>query len=774
MSYIKTRKHAPRSLQSHSALAAACLITGLTVALPVAAQNAETGKSPAQSKTLDKISVEDGDTTESYKVDQLSSSKFTQPLQDTPQTVQIISAALFNEQGATSLTDALRNTPGVGTFYVGENGSTSTGDTVYMRGFDTSSSIFVDGVRDLGSISRDVFTVEQIEVEKGPAGTDNGRSAPTGAINLVTKQAFAQDQTALALSGGFDGQRRVTADWNQTLPGDVGGAVRLNGLWQDSDVVGRDHVTNKRWGFAPSVAFGLGSSTRYYLNLLYVKQDNIPDGGVSTIGLPGYTSPDATRPFLNAAPTADPGNFYGTRQDHDDVKTQMATFRFEHDFSDKLKLTNTARWGKNEQDYLLTSFMAVAANLTTPNPADPSTWTVARSNPNFKNQENKIATDQLNLRVDFNTGAVVHNLSTGVEWAQEKLDALGIAVIGTSAWPAANLYDPHWDVSNLLYGFNGADRHGKTTTTSGYSFDTLKFGQNFLVTGGIRVDDYKTEYDARAVCSATRAPLCGTLPVNTVVPAADLSTSDTLFNWKLGGVYKIGEDISLYANYAVSQQPPGGGTFELSTANNTANNPIFDPQKAKTKELGVKWSALEQSLLVSAALFDTDVTNEVTQGPDGLFYQTGKKSVKGIEVSVVGKVTENWALSSGYTKMHTKVDSGTLLAQDGTTVLTYTPDQAFTFWSTYRLPFNLSVGGGVRYSGEMHRGTDGALGTPAFTNSYAVWDAVATYPVTTNFTMRLNAYNLTDKDYVAAINKSGYRYTPGVPRTFLLSADLRF
>jgi catecholate siderophore receptor len=772
MDYIKTRKHAPRSLQAHSALAAATLITGLTLAFPAAAQSAGDGNSPAQGKALDKISVEGADDAESYKVEQLSSSKFTQPILDTPQTVQVISSGLFTEQGATSLTEALRNTPGVGTFYVGENGNTSTGDTLYMRGFDTSSSIFVDGVRDLGSISRDVFNVEQIEVQKGPAGTDNGRSAPTGAINLVTKRAIAQDVTTAALSGGIDGQKRVTADWNQTLPGD--GAVRLNGLWQDSDVVGRDHVKNKRWGIAPSLAYGLGSSTRYYLNLLYVKQDNIPDGGVSTIGLPGYTSPDVNRPFITNAPTVDPDNFYGTRADHDDVTAKMATFVIEHDFSDTLKLTNTARWGKNKQDYLLTSYMASAANLLTPNPADPSTWTVARSTPTFKNQENQIATDQLNLRIDFATGAIQHNLSTGVEFAEEKLDARGVAVTGGTRWPAANVYDPNWDVTGLTYAFNGADRHGKTTTTSGYAFDTLKFGQKFFVTGGIRLDDYKTEYDALALCGGNNAPACAGNPTGTVLPSVDLEKSDTLFNWKLGAVYKVVENVSLYANYAISQQPPGGSTFELSAASNNANNPAFDPQKAKTKEIGVKWDAVEQKLLVTAALFDTDVTNEITQGDDGLFYQTGKKSVKGVELAVVGNLTDSWAISSGYTKLDTKVDAGTLVAQDRTNNLTYTPDQAFTLWSTYRLPFNLSIGGGVRYSGEMHRGTDGAIGTPAFTNSYTVWDAVATYPVNANLNLRLNAYNLTDKDYVSAINKSGYRYTPGVPRTLLLSADLRF
>src|SRR3546814_10372024 len=72
--------------------------------------------------------------------------------------------------------------------------NTSTGDTVYMRGFDASSSIFVDGIRDLGSVSHDIFNIDQIEVEKGPAGTDNGRTSPSGAINMTTKQANRSEE----------------------------------------------------------------------------------------------------------------------------------------------------------------------------------------------------------------------------------------------------------------------------------------------------------------------------------------------------------------------------------------------------------------------------------------------------------------------------------------------------------------------------------------------------------------------------------------------------
>src|SRR3546814_10779883 len=106
--------------------------------------------------------------------------------------------------------------PGVGTFYAGENGNTTICDSIRMRGFDTSSSIFVDGIRDLGSISRDIFNTEAVEVEKGPAGTDNGRTAPTGAINMVTKQASLESALSGTLSIGVDGQKRMTADVNQT------------------------------------------------------------------------------------------------------------------------------------------------------------------------------------------------------------------------------------------------------------------------------------------------------------------------------------------------------------------------------------------------------------------------------------------------------------------------------------------------------------------------------------------------------------------------------
>jgi len=785
MAFIKSRKHptvpsygAPNLSKTSSGVVAAALLTSFALALPAAASDVSSAPITTDAQTTDAKNLQGvkvtANSVSDYRVDKVDSPKFTQPLLDTTQTVNIISKDLIQQQGATTLTEALKNSPGVGTFYAGENGTTSTGDAIYMRGFDTSNSIFVDGVRDLGSISRDTFNIEQIEVFKGPAGTDNGRTAPTGAIDLVSKQPMIGNAVSAGVSyGGGGNRRRTTADWNQTLSDTS--AFRLNVMGQDAGVPGRDKVENNRWGIAPTLAFGLGTPTRMYLDYLHIKQNNVPDGGVPTIGLPGYSSPDPTRPQLTRAAMVDSSNFYGTDNDFDHVKADMLTARVEHDFSPAVTLHNTLRWGRTSEDYLLTSFLGSAANLLTPDITNPSTWTIARSNPTFKQQVNTILTDQANVTANFETGSIVHNLSAGVELTQEKLQTGGLGVLNGSKWPAANLYDPYADVQGLIYGNTGAHSNGKTDTEAAYVFDTLKFGEQWQVNAGVRLDHYSTDFSSAVVCGAKNGPACGTSPAGTVLPGVNASKSGDLPNYKLGVLYKPADNGSIYANFAVSEEPPGGSSLSLSSSANSADNPIFDPEKARTIEFGTKWDLLGQKLFVTAALYRTTVSNDVVQDPVDLqYYQIGKKRVQGIELTAVGKITENWAVSTGFTTMNATVDSGPNVSADGSSDLAYTPKSAFTAWTTYHLPFNLTIGGGARYSGELERGTDSAIGTPAYTDAYWVFDAMASYPVNKHLSLQLNVYNLFDQSYVASINKSGYRYIPGTPRSAMITANLQF
>src|SRR3546814_17411955 len=105
-------------------------------------------------------------------------------------------------------------------------------------------------------------------------------------------------ETAVSViaSFGVDGQKRVTADVNQTLGSASSNALRLNLLWQDSDVPGRDHVEDQRLGIAASLGLGLDTSTRAYVNLLYVSPDNIPTGYDPPTGRPAWDPPPGPYP----------------------------------------------------------------------------------------------------------------------------------------------------------------------------------------------------------------------------------------------------------------------------------------------------------------------------------------------------------------------------------------------------------------------------------------------------------------------------------------------
>jgi len=776
MAMIKSRKHAQSRFNQHMSAALAVML------LPVAAA--------AQQQTMPEVKVQG--TAEGIKADKAASVKYTEKLVDTAQTITVIKKELIEQQGAVTLTEALRNTPGVGAFFLGENGNTNTGDAIFMRGFDASGSIYVDGVRDVGSISRDTFNVEQIDVLKGPAGTDNGRSSPTGSINLVSKQPLQENAYLGSVTFGSGKQKRATADLNQVIDADSGTAFRVNVLGQDSGNAARDVVENKRWAVAPSVAFGLNGPTRVYLNYLHVKQNNIPDGGVLTIGLPGYTAPvpttvtaTTTAAFiaaerirlapLNSAARVDPRNFYGSSYDHDDVTADMTTVRLEHDFANGIKLQNTTRFGKTEQDYLLTAFMATNANLVLPS-ADPATWQMRRTNLTFKDQSNKIFTNQTTATGEFATGALKHTVVGGLEITTEKQTNYTWAATSGTGLPNTSIYYPNPAASfNLTYGRNGAQSVGSTDTVSAYVFDTLKIGDKWILNGGVRVDHYTTDYNAVALQAAVTPPAVQPLPVGTRIPTT-LKKSDNLINGKLSALYKITPESSVYGLVATSKAPPGGTTFSLSAAASSAANVNYDPQETTNYELGGKWDLLKQKLSLSAALYRTDVENEVEVDPTNpaVYYQNGKKRVQGIELGVTGEITRGWIVSAGYTRMSTKVEKGRSVLANGEEQLAYTPKQAFTSWTSYTLPMGLQIGGGVRYAGKLLRGSDGAVGTPAFIESYWVADAMASYPINKNVDVRLNVYNLTDKEYAASINKSGYRYIPGQPRSASLTANIKF
>jgi catecholate siderophore receptor len=769
MSYIKNRKGAPvKAMAQSSAVGSAAASVLATLVLGQAPAMAQTAAPAGNAATMAPVNVI-GENNDTYKATRMESPKFTQPIFDTTQTVQVVTQQMMKDQQATTLTEAMRNVAGAGTFFVGENGSTATGDAIYLRGFDTSNSIYIDGIRDTASVKRDMFNTESVEVIKGPSGSDYGRSAPSGSINLVTKQPKLDDSFDSSLSIGSAWYKRGTIDWNHQL-GETS-AFRLNVMGMKSDQAGRNEVENNRWGVAPSLAWGLGTENRVFVDFMHVKQNNVPDGGVPTIGLPGYSAPSAALGFLGSARRVDTNNFYGTTSDHDYVTTDMATIRLEHDFNANTTLRNTTRWARTKENYLLTSFLV---NSLQPGyvPSNPDTWFVART-PTLKNVNNRIITNQTNLTTKFETGSFKHDVSTGFELTREMQDNYGMT---TPTEPPVSLYNPDSSVSAIGIHNNGANAHAATDTVAAYIFDTIDLNPWWQINGGIRLDHYRTTFDSATACGGTgRNPVpCNGAATGTPIETIDTHASGNLVDWKFGTLFRVAPNGNVYANYGVSQQPPGGSNFTLAAEGSNANSPDFKPQKAKTAELGTKWELFDRNLLATAALFRTEVDNDVQTEPDGTISQTAKKKVQGLELGLAGNITKNWSATAGYTIQNATVDNGPSVLASGGNNLSYTPKHAFSAWTTYQLPRGFRLGGGARYVGSMSRGTDGAVGTPDHVDSYWVFDAMAGYTVSKNLDFQFNVYNLFDKDYVSAINKSGYRYYPGAERTVILTANIHF
>lgn len=784
MSLIKSRKHqlAPQALAALAALSAS---------LPLAAQTAaDAKKDEAALPTVKVQAAKDVP----YKADVSASSKITQTLLETPKTIQVVKKETLQEQGAVSLMEALQNTPGI-TMQLGENGNTSAGDTFQMRGFSLQTSTFVDGIRDLGAVTRDVFNLEQIEIVKGPSGADTGRGASAGYINLISKLPQLDSITDATVTLGTDSRKRATLDANVRLGENA--AARINVMAQDNGVPGRDFVKNKGQAIAPSIAFGLGTNTRFYLFSQHVRQDNTPDGGMSTIGFTGfYNATDAVR----NAPRAT-SQYYGSSNDYEKVEADMVTAKVEMDLGSNTTIRNVSRYGRTHMDRVLTGINAITA--TTGTGASLAVlpinqWTISRSR-QLVNQTNEILANQTSLNTSFTLAGMKHDLSTGMELMIERQNSLGtttgsnatttVVLNGQNvpgiAVPAANLYNPNrGDVMGTPL-LTGADTEGKTSTQAIYAFDTITLNNQWKVNAGLRVEHYTTTTNSGTlVTGGTQGNLATYQPrgygVGAIVPS-NLSASDWLTSWNVGAVYKLAENATIYGAIANSMTPPGSANFTLAATG--ANAGSADPQEASNYELGTKWELLDKRLNVSAALYRTENEKQVTTDPVTLqSVQEGKRRVEGIELSAVGQITNFWQITAGLQTMkvkeiNTQSFSGTGVRTD-TPSVRWSPEFSATVWSSYQWG-DLTVGGGVRHTGEQKRQVANTttpvnqINTPNLP-AFTVIDLMAAYRVSKQINLQLNVANVADKVYMQALNNGGSRLFLGQPRSATVTARFSF
>lgn len=769
------RQHAQLPVSSPRLLASAIgvAITAGSAGQMVFAAEKTDSKAAGNAIALDATAItgEAQDST-SYQVEKASSPKYTAPLVDTPRSVTVIPQQVLKDTGALNMQDALRTVPGI-TFGAGEGGNPQ-GDRPFIRGFDAQGDTYLDGVRDTGSQSREIFAVENIEVSKGPNSAIGGRGAAGGSINLVSKKAHLGNSFDGGFTWGSDQTQRYTLDGNYQFSDTAAG--RLNLMSHESNVAGRDKVDYDRWGIAPSLAFGLGTDTRVNLDYYHLESNDTPDSGVPytipTGGSAARTKSNPDKPYAGG----DHSNFYGLDRDFRKGRTDTATFAIEHDLSDSLTIKNTLRHGTSMQDYILTQPDDSKGNVN-----NGSLW--RRANTRVSNTET--TTNQTDLFGNFYVAGFKNSFSTGVEYTREESQKSSYNVntdttprtstvttncnpglIGAaSGYNCTSLSNPNPnDPWNGAISRNYAGTDTKANTYALYVFDTLELNEQWLVNMGLRYDHFDTDYKTYNAAGTTTSK------------GDDTSEFVT---GQFGVVYKPAENGSIYASYATSATPPGNTLGEGQEGNPLGGTPDrsgnllssdMEPETTKNYEIGTKWDLLNDRLSLTADIFRTEKENARVQVDTTSYENAGKTRVQGVELSASGKITDKWQVFAGYAFMDSEqVDGGPLGRANDGNELPNTPKNSASLWTTYQVTPKLTIGGGAFYVDDVY----GSVANTTMVDSYVRYDAMAAYKLTKNVDLQLNVQNLTNETYYDKAFSTHFA-NQAAGRTALLSTNFHF
>ena len=771
------RQHAQLPVSSPRLLASAIgvAITAGSAGQMVFAAEKTDSKATGNAIALDATAItgEAQDST-SYQVEKASSPKYTAPLVDTPRSVTVIPQQVLKDTGALNMQDALRTVPGI-TFGAGEGGNPQ-GDRPFIRGFDAQGDTYLDGVRDTGSQSREIFAVENIEVSKGPNSAIGGRGAAGGSINLVSKKAHLGNSFDGGFTWGSDQTQRYTLDGNYQFSDTAAG--RLNLMSHESNVAGRDKVDYDRWGIAPSLAFGLGTDTRVNLDYYHLESNDTPDSGVPyTIpagGSAARTKSNPDKPYAGG----DHSNFYGLDRDFRKGRTDTATFAIEHDLSDSLTIKNTLRHGTSMQDYILTQPDDSKGNVN-----NGSLW--RRANTRVSNTET--TTNQTDLFGNFYVAGFKNSFSTGVEYTREESQKSSYNVntdttprttnvpassnctpsmIGASSnYNCTSLSNPNPnDPWNGAISRNYAGTDTQANTYALYVFDTLELNEQWLVNMGLRYDHFDTDYKTYNAAGTTTSK------------GDDTSEFVT---GQFGVVYKPAENGSIYASYATSATPPGNTLGEGQEGNPLGGTPDrsgnllssdMEPETTKNYEIGTKWDLLNDRLSLTADIFRTEKENARVQVDTSSYENAGKTRVQGVELSASGKITDKWQVFAGYAFMDSEqVDGGPMGKANDGNELPNTPKNSASLWTTYQVTPKLTIGGGAFYVDDVY----GSVANTTMVDSYVRYDAMAAYKLTKNVDLQLNVQNLTNETYYDKAFSTHFA-NQAAGRTALLSTNFHF
>jgi iron complex outermembrane receptor protein len=649
-----------------------------------------------------------------------AATKTDAPAIEVPQPVTVVTADVFEAQGAISVSDTLNYVAGIQSQPYGPDSRVDGG---FVRGVDALQ--FRDGMRDLysyyASIRSDPYNFSQVELVRGPASVLFGAGSLGGIVNLVSKVPQFESEGEVSLRYGSYDRKEVLADITGPLSDTL--AVRAVARVRDGGSQ-TDHVPDDRMMFAPSIKWAPDMNTD--LTLLGLYQED--DGGSTTQFLPlvGTIFPNPNGKLARDLFVGKPGwDCYCGR-------LLEGTAIANHRFDDHVKLSLKARYIDSDLTYFThypdsywnpaNPYVQLDANglpVTDANGNwvnDPEMRHIGLYNDGTYARMNVFSTDN-NLVFDFHTGAAVkHTVLAGVDYSWNEVRKQG------------GFGEEFIDIYDIDYAAL-SDFGGGLPPTGRSTEDTKGDQLGFYVQDQIRL------WDRVSVVVGARHDRVTALSVG----SPRESWNNTSF--RAGIIAEVVKGVSPFFSYTESFEP-------LTGMGLTSTGTIFKPQNGRQFEAGLKFHP-DEATIATLTVYDIKQTNRPVDDPDTAdpfdLKQAGELTSRGIEFEASRMLPGNFELIGAVSYNEAQIDKSGRQVDD-------VPKVNASLWGTRTFKLGddtrLRLGGGVRYMGS-HRSYGFAYPDGVRTPDVTLVDALAEVSWK-RWSFSLNATNLFDKHYNSA------------------------
>lgn len=641
---------------------------------------------------------------------------------EVPQSIQVLTRQLIDDQAARETIDLYRSVSGVTQFsYSG----------VTFRGF-RQDQVRYDGVLGdpfSGFAIPQLFNVAQVEVLKGPSGMLYGAGEPGGLINYVTKKPTFDAQGQWAVFGGDDSRVGASVEASGPLGADEAVAYRVGAFYEDRDIFRNNAGTR-------NVLVSGGLSFRIFGDSLLTAQYD-------------YIDQDLTAHRLRGVPVTDAGDFItdidfntNERSDFQRVEAHVGQFILEHALTNTLDSRTTLRVLSNER----------TQNYHEPRGLLDDGRTMTRE---FRDQLRE--NEEISLTTDFvltlNGGGLEHTVLFGGDYFIANAESVSLIARGEAQGvPNIDIFDPVYGLSDVSeFTFRPPSVGDSEFRRLGlYVQDQIRLSEQWQVLLGARYDDFDD-----------RNELTG------------FETGDSALSPRAAVVFQPVEDASIYASYTEGFNPQRVGDQEADD-----DDGVLDPEESLQYELGFKKLWFGGRLQTTAAVYRIEKQNVRVGNPedtgigDGIprFLQIGEVRSDGFELDLIGDLTESWTITANYAYNDVSIvggNPGALRNSIGDNFAN-APLNTFGLWTRYDIAaINSAIAVGVDY-------VDDRLSLGGQTvQSYSVVDA-SWRSTFADYELQINLRNLLDEEYAASgfIERTGH--FPGEPRTVLVQLSRNF